>query len=121
MFEVKDSGERQQFSSGAVRDTSEGKGAFYLIPFWGIEAVARIFEAGAKKYGDRNWEKGIPMSRVCDSGLRHAHKGTDGFTDEDHLAMAAWNFIVACAEREMVRKGVLPDEINDLPERVVDP
>ena len=116
MSEIKDSGKRESFATGAVRDTREGKGRFDLIPYEGIEAVARIFEEGAKKYEARNWEKGIPISRVIDSGLRHAHKAASGHEDEDHLAMAAWNFIVACAEREWVKQGRLPKEIDDRPD-----
>ena len=33
---IKDSGERTQFSTGAVRDMHEGKGRMDLLP-WGIE------------------------------------------------------------------------------------
>ncbi|MHA1304710.1 MAG: dATP/dGTP diphosphohydrolase domain-containing protein, partial [Candidatus Heimdallarchaeaceae archaeon] len=68
---TKDSGTRQKFDSGAVRDIQQGKGRFDLLPATAIKMVADVFERGAIKYGDRNWEKGIPLSRYIDSALRH--------------------------------------------------
>ena len=55
---VMDSGERQEFSTGSVRDTRKGKGRFDLLPPKAIRRLAVHFESGAIKYGDRNWEKG---------------------------------------------------------------
>ena len=43
------------------------------------------------KYGDRNWEKGIPCHSFADSAMRHFVKYMDGWTDEDHLIAAIWN------------------------------
>jgi len=53
--------------------------------------LARHYEAGAKKYDGRNWEKGIPAHSFADSALRHMFKYMDGMTDEDHLIAAIWN------------------------------
>ena len=53
--------------------------------------LARHYENGAKKYDERNWEKGIPASRFADSALRHMFKYMDGQDDEDHLIAAIWN------------------------------
>lgn len=92
---IKDSGNRRQFDSGAVRDMEEGKGRCDLLPAAAILRLARHFEAGAKKYGDRNWEKGIPVHSFIDSAIRHLMKYMDGWTDEDHLCAATWN--CACA------------------------
>lgn len=61
--EVKDSGKRQEFQTGSIRDTREGKGRYDLLPPHAIFRLAKHFENGAKKYGDRNWEKGQPLSR----------------------------------------------------------
>jgi len=63
----------------------------------------------------RNWEKGIPTSRLLDSGLRHAFQYLEGCQDEDHLAQAAWNFLALLHTEEMIERGVLPKELNDLP------
>lgn len=89
--EIKDSGERTQFDSGAVRDMHEGKGRCDLLPMCVMLRLARHYEAGAKKYSDRNWERGIPAHSFADSAMRHMFKYMDGQTDEDHLIAAIWN------------------------------
>lgn len=88
---IKDSGNRTQFGSGAVRDMHEGKGRFDLLPMCVLMRLAKHYEAGAKKYSDRNWEKGIPAHSFADSAMRHFVKYMDGWDDEDHLIAAIWN------------------------------
>lgn len=88
---ISDSGERTKFASGAVRDMSEGKGRMDLIPWCAILRLSKHYEAGAKKYAERNWEKGIPAHSFLDSAFRHLAKYADGATDEDHLIAAVWN------------------------------
>jgi len=88
---MQDSGERQQFGSGAVRDTTTGKGRFDLLSPELLFRLSKWAELGSMKYSDRNWEKGMPISRCCDSALRHLVKYLDGWDDEDHLAAVAWN------------------------------
>lgn len=88
---ILDSGERTQFESGAVRDLHEGKGRFDLLPMCVLMRLAKHYEKGAKKYNDRNWEKGIPAHSFADSALRHLCKYLDGWNDEDHLIAAIWN------------------------------
>ena len=112
---VNDSGARERFDSGAVRDTRCGKGRYDLLPPRAVRRVARHFETGAEKYGDRNWEKGQPVSRYLDSALRHAFEVVAGRNDEDHLAAAAWNLLCAIETRERVEAGLLPAELDDLP------
>lgn len=92
---IKDSGERTLFATGAQRDMHEGKGRFDLLPWMGIWDVAKCCEEGAKKYGERNVDKGIPQHSFVDSAFRHLMKYTQGFTDEDHLRAAAWNILWA--------------------------
>lgn len=58
--------------------------------------VAQHFENGALKYGERNWEKGIPVSRYIDSALRHLMKDCACEVDEDHEAAFVWN-LMCCA------------------------
>lgn len=58
--------------------------------------VARHFENGALKYGEHNWEKGIPISRYIDSAVRHLMKDCACETDEDHEAAFVWN-LMCCA------------------------
>ena len=57
--------------------------------------VAKHFENGALKYGEHNWEKGIPVSRYIDSAVRHLMKDLAGETDEDHAAAFIWNCMCA--------------------------
>lgn len=107
MATIKDSGERTQFESGAVRDMHEGKGRMDLLPWAAIMEVSKHCEAGAKKYGEHNVDRGIPTSSLCDSGMRHLAKYLDGWTDENHLVAAAWNLLWAL---EMVAKH--PECVN---------
>lgn len=88
---IKDSGERSEFDSGAVRDMHEGKGRFDLLPMCVLIRLAKHYENGAKKYEERNWEKGIPAHSFADSAMRHLVKYMDGWDDEDHLIAAIWN------------------------------
>lgn len=53
------------------------------------------FEEGAKKYGDNNWQKGIPISCYIDSAVRHYLKYCRGDNDERHDRAFMWN-IVCC-------------------------
>jgi len=140
---IKDSGDRTQFESGAVRDMREGKGRCDLMP---LEVVARLFneelfepdrildaigyfqytmntgylyralikfcekqyhgfaptmllevakhfEEGARKYGENNWQKGIPVHCYIDSAVRHYLKWLRGDTDEPHDRAFVWNLM----------------------------
>ena len=109
---IKDSGNRREFKSGAVRDIQEGKGRMDLLPACAIIRLSKHFENGAKKYEERNWEKGIPTHSFIDSAIRHLMKYLDGATDEDHLCAAAWN-CMCCMWTEEKR----PDLI-DIPSRL---
>lgn len=149
---IKDSGERREFETGAVRDMAEGKGRFDLMPlsemanlFGEDRRIFRIimdlsrmldspksfgpyamnviynfiaycknkdleevtfsdvaeymlevaihFEEGAKKYGEHNWEKGIPFNSYIDSATRHLMKHISGMTDERHDRAFIWNML----------------------------
>ena len=136
-MEIKDSGDRTEFASGAVRDMREGKGRMDLMP---LEVVHRLlndpllksicdfiktnytvclydalinfahaayedhmttmilevgkhFEEGAKKYGENNWQKGIPVHCYIDSAIRHYLKWRRGDQDEPHDRAFVWNLM----------------------------
>lgn len=96
MSEILDSGTRREFDTGAVRDMSEGKGNFSLLPWEVIWDLAKHYEKGNKKYppgadGIANWKKGIPVDSYFDSAMRHLVKHKLGWTDEDHAVSALWN------------------------------
>lgn len=108
--EIKDSGERTVFETGFVRDMHEGKGRFDLLPWMGIWSVAKHCENGAKKYGERNIDKGAPQHSLVDSAFRHLAKYTMGWDDEEHLRAAAWNILWALDQEERGRT-----ELIDIP------
>jgi hypothetical protein len=113
---VKDSGKRQGFETGAVRDTQDGKGRYDLLPFHAVYQLARLFEEGAKKYAAENWRKGIPLRRFLDSALRHLMKAAEGQRDEEHFVAAAWNIMCLIETQAMIQRGILPATLNDLPD-----
>lgn len=112
-FEVKDSGEREEFDSGAVRDTRTGKGRYDLVSPFALRRLAIVYEKGAKKYSPRNWEKGMNISRFVDSAQRHIEQFKMGLTDEDHLGHAVFN-LFAIMHFQAVRTNI-DDEIHDMP------
>lgn len=57
--------------------------------------IAKHFEDGAVKYGDRNWEKGIPVHCYIDSAVRHYFKFRRGDQDEPHDRAFMWNILCA--------------------------
>lgn len=141
MMKLVDSGNRVEFTSGAVRDIQTGKGRCDLLPLsvisklfdtdvqnildaidnymqcgninylidavrifisyqygdicTGVLALAKHFELGALKYGEHNWEKGIPMHCYINSGIRHLMKHIRGDTDEPHDNAFVWNIVCA--------------------------
>lgn len=113
---VKDSGKRQEFVTGSRRDTRDGKGRFDLIPTIPMRRLAKHYENGANKYGDRNWETGQPLSRYLDSCERHLMAVKEGLEDEDHAAAVAWNIFAFIHTLDLIRAGVLPKELDDLGE-----
>ena len=42
-----------------------------LVDFSSLEDMVRVLEMGAKKYSKDNWKKGMPVSEVIESMLRH--------------------------------------------------
>lgn len=71
---IQDSGNRREFSSGAVRDIQEGKGDMVSLPNNAILRLSKHYENGAKKYGRWNYTKGIPISSFLDSALCHPNQ-----------------------------------------------
>ena len=138
MAELKDSRERRQFDTGAVRDVAEGKGRCDLLPLHQVAVLledeiigcisdyvdggntsslryaiwlfsdmvfgsqytamletAKQYEDGCQKYGERNWQKGIPVHCYIDSGVRHYLKFRRGDVDEPHDRAFVWNMLGA--------------------------
>ena len=116
--DLRDGGSRKTYSTGAQKEDqsqTEGKGRYDLLPPTAIRRIAEIFRKGAIKYADRNWEKGLPLSRFLDSAKRHLDQYQEGMQDEDHLAQAAWNLLALLHTEEMIKRGILPKSLDDLP------
>lgn len=56
----------------------EGKLRVDLIPPEAMEAMAEILTIGARKYAERNWEKGMKWSKVVGPLMRHLLKWMKG-------------------------------------------
>lgn len=97
---IKDSGDRREFSTGAVRDMAAGKGSMISLPPSAILRLSKHYENGLQKYGFWNYMKGIPVSSFLDSALRHIEKYLAGWDDEDHLSAAAFNLLGALEMEE---------------------
>lgn len=142
---IKDSGERTQFDTGAVRDMRKGKGRCDLMPLgvvaeilddvvirdiamfqqtgdyrdlsdaiihfsnvrkWTLEETmletSIQYEEGANKYGENNWQKGLPTWCYIDSAVRHYLKWLRGDKDEPHDRAFVWNLL--CCMWEVQRE-----------------
>lgn len=170
---LNDSGDREKFESGAVRDMKKGKGRCDLLPLdviWKLSKkydffsdnihlekdkkiftesmlyfinnfqkykdidalysclynavqrgmfksftdmileLSKHFEEGAEKYGEYNWQKGIPEWSYIDSAIRHLLKWARGDEDERHDRAFVWNII--CLIWTIENKGD-NDDINN--------
>lgn len=93
-----------RFSTGARRSGDAEDERYDLIATAGLRRLARTYAEGAHRYGERNWELGMPASTLINHALRHLNLWLAGNSDEDHLAHAAWNlfalmhFDEACPE-----------------------
>lgn len=101
----------QKFESGAVRSTDADSERYDLITPIGLRRLAETCALGAARYGERNWEKGIPASNLLNHALRHIVLYMMGDTSEDHIAHAAWN-LLAVAHFEETNP-----ELIDIPTR----
>lgn len=71
--------------------------------------LAVHFEEGAKKYGERNWQKGINAHCYVSSAIRHYLKFRRGDEDERHDRAFVWNIV--CLMWTISNRP----ELNDLP------
>ena len=113
-YKTKDSGKRQDFNSGAKRDTQEGKPRYDLIPIEPLKRLAELYSRGAEKYGENNFEKGMSFKRMYSSMFRHLIQFREGDEEEDHLAAVAWNAFALMFYQEKIKEGKLPKKLNDL-------
>lgn len=123
-FTINDSGAREQFESGMVRDTEDGKLDYSLV-FDGpmLKRWADHLTKGAKKYAPRNWMQASgreEYDRFKRSFLRHMVAYLEGQRDEDHAAAMIFNI----NGMEFVRERLLDDYRADscpVPEERINP
>jgi hypothetical protein len=114
-FAIKDSGKRESFDSGMVRDTEDGKLDYSLVldgPMF--KRWAAHLTKGAAKYAPRNWMKAAGQDeydRFKRSFLRHMVAYLDGQRDEDHAAAMVFNINGMEYVREQLEEG--PDVHDD--------
>lgn len=93
-FVTKDSGERQEFASGMVRDVQTGKPQYDLLYMPMLKRWAELMGRGAEKYGRDNWKKAEgqeELDRFKASALRHMIQWVCDEQDEDHAAAVMFN------------------------------
>ena len=115
MTEINDTGQRVESTTGALSDPGHSQIAFELLSPFSLFDLATWLGKGAEKYAPRNWEKGIPFSVCIGKLFRHAAKFQMGLTDEDHLSAVGFWWHALAHYREMIVKGVLPANLDDLP------
>jgi len=104
-------GNKVMQDSGAMRHDQAGKGRYDLISVPALHRLAQHYENGITEggYAERNWEKGVKVSRCINSAIRHANQYLDGKQDEDHLMAAVWNlFAIAHFEDRLPEMCDLP-------------
>lgn len=94
-------GERVKFDTGAVRSGDAEETRYDLVSPIGLEAVARTCAEGAAKYGDWNWEKGMPVHDLLNHAIRHIYRYLAGDRSEPHLPHAAWGLLAAIHSDEL--------------------
>lgn len=72
-----------------------GEGHLYSNLHTMLLEVAKHFEEGALKYGENNWQKGIPIHSYIDSAIRHYLKFMGDERDERHDRAFCWNILCA--------------------------
>ena len=97
-----DTGKRINYGEdAAIREDASDKGRQDLISPFALTRLGKWYGLGAKKYSDRNWERGMNYSRYTASMFRHLISWMKGMEDEDHLAAIAWNAFAIMHHQEL--------------------
>jgi hypothetical protein len=85
----------------------EGKPRMDLLPMDALVEIAKVLTFGAKKYGDRNWEKGLKLYRLRGAILRHDAAAEMGETldPESGLSHKAHKACTAVMELALYLRG----------------
>lgn len=105
-FVTKDSGTREQYITGMVRDTVTGKPRYDLCWKPLYRRWAELMGRGAEKYGANNWQKAATqeeLDRFRASAERHLMQYLEGDITEDHAAAVIFNLAGAEYTRERLK------------------
>ncbi len=85
-------------ADGKGQRLDDGKSRVDLFPGDALLELGHVYRKGAEKYAPRNWERGMPWSKMIGPLLRHLFKWMAGHTiDEEtgqrHIAMVVWNAV----------------------------
>lgn len=99
----------------AVKEDKD-KLRYDLVPVEAMEQIIDVLTYGAKKYKDRNWEKGLEYSRVYAALQRHLNSfwmgiNLDFESQRSHLAHAG------CCLLFLLQYESIPSEYNHLDDR----
>lgn len=75
----------------------EEKIRYDLIPPEAMDAMAEVLTFGAKKYTDRNWEKGMAWGRAFRALISHAYKWWRGIPSDEESGMSHMAHCLCCA------------------------
>lgn len=106
-YATQDSGVREEYASGMVRDTVAGKPRYDLIPTAPLKRLAELYARGAEKYGECNWQLANSADehrRFRASALRHAQQWLEGDESEDHAIAVVWNIFAFLWLEEKIGK-----------------
>lgn len=98
---IAESGTTAKFGTGAVRSDTFEEFRYDLVSPIGLREVARACAEGAEKYGDWNWEKGMPVHDLLNHAIAHIYGFLSGDRSEPHLGHAAWNLLAAIHSHEL--------------------
>ena len=84
----------QQHLANALQEASKRLNVYGSMANMMLE-VSILYEARAIKYGENNWQRGMPLSCYIDSGVRHYLKTLRGDDDEPHYRGFVWNMLGA--------------------------
>lgn len=113
MWYILEQMEQEEDNTPAQEDLDTEDYRFDLIPYNPIKRVADVYERGANLYGERNWEHGMPLSRLLDSAIRHLWQYNAGKTDEDHAAQGVWNIMGFIETLWRIQQGYLPKDLDN--------
>ena len=104
-----------EFKGGAKKEVMH-KLRMDLIPPEMIEGLAAVLTYGTTKYGDRNWEQGIPFMTSYAAAMRHLvqfakHNDIDRESGLIHLEQAACNLLMIATQIRRARTD-LDDRSN---------